>query len=217
MTPRKTIIRYEVRTTQHGEPLPVLHKELTRRENAFCYWYCNPESEAFLNSARSAIRAGYKKTNAIYIGYHLKQKPHIKTIIDSLLDQAKNGIRNYLWHIAFICESRMFYDTSAFYRLSLKDINYIETTPASVLPYYSNYCIDNIIFRQGKQLYKLPDRNKAETQFFKVYELLTGKSRADAYKDYEDDAIELQTILDCANWKKSAEYIRDNPIAALKK
>ena len=77
MTPKKDIVRKPTRTLPDGSPIPSMGNEFTPRENAFIYWYTNPKTEAFMNSGRAAVRAGYKPGNAVIQGYQLKKKPEI--------------------------------------------------------------------------------------------------------------------------------------------
>jgi len=69
MTPKKNIVRKPTYALPDGSPIPSQGKEFTPKESRFIYWYTNPYSEAFLNSGRAAVRAGYKAGNAVIQGY----------------------------------------------------------------------------------------------------------------------------------------------------
>jgi hypothetical protein len=233
MTPKKDIVRKAVRTLPDGSPIPSMGKGFTPRENAFIYWYTNPETEAFMNSGRAAVRAGYKPGNAVVIGYQLKKNPDIAKAIDIILDRTKEGMRGMILRIAFLCRERMFWVITDFYRQikkplekpykyrkikngkpgpwKLKTWEYdFEIIPLDEIPERKRLCIDNITYKgpDGRPMYILPNRHKAEKTFFKCLEVLYGKTEAQIYADTMNGRDFTESGYDDTHWKKTAEFLR---------
>jgi hypothetical protein len=191
-------------------------KGFNKKENAFIYWYTNPGTEAFMNSGRAAVRAGYKPENAVIYGYQVKRKPVIAHRIDDILGRTKEGMRGLLYRIAFLCRDRMFFDIGDFYRPCKRiikvrgkelEVDSLEIIPLDEISEQNRMCIDGITFK-GKQniaLYILPDRNKAMDTFFRCVGALYGKTKEQVIADtisgkwYDNEDTD---------WKATAEIIR---------
>ncbi len=75
----KTNVKAKENRTVVEEPvidIPVKKKELNHKQQKFCDEYLID-----LNATQAAIRAGYKKTSAVAIGYENLRKPYISEII----------------------------------------------------------------------------------------------------------------------------------------
>jgi len=224
MTPRKNIVRESTQTLPDGSPIPKLGK-FKSKENAFIYWYTNPKTEAFMNSGRAAVRAGYKASSAVWYGYQLKQRPEISKKIDEILGHTKEGLRIFIYKAAFLSRDRMFWNIKDFYRSCKRivkihgveqEINSIEAIPLNKISEKNRMCIDAIkiknICGKDEPWYKLADRGKAEETFFKCFEIITGKkidqSEEDTtYKIIHED-VEITPIKEEIHWKKAAEFLR---------
>jgi len=204
MTPKKDIVRRPVYTLDDGSPIPSMGEEFTVKESRFIFWYTYPGSEAFMNSGRAAVRAGYKEKSAIWQGYQLRQKPRIAKKIDSLLEAAKGQIHDLIYRIAFLSRDRMFFDIADFYRSCKRtvkiyggemEINGVEAIPLDEISERNRMCIDAITYKTigGKDevWYKLPDREKAYKTFMMCYKILIP----------EENGGEI-------DWKATAEIIR---------
>jgi len=201
MTPKKNIVRRPTYTLPDGSPIPSQGKEFTPKESRFIFWYTNPESEAFLNSGRAAIRAGYKAGNAVIQGYQLQRKQRIAQRIDDILNPVKQRLHETLLQVANLCAIRMFFDIKDFYHQNKRTIKIngketeawcLEIIPLDELSDTQRMCIDGIRYSGGEPYYILPDRNKAMDSFFKCYKLLFP----------EKDGKET-------DWKATAEIIRE--------
>jgi hypothetical protein len=216
MTPKKDIVRRPVYTLDDGSTVPSMGKESTMKESRFIFWYTYPGTEAFMNAGRAAVRAGYKPENAVMQGYLLKRKPEIANRIDDILGHTKEGMRNLLYRIAFLCRDRMFFDITDFYRPCKRIIKVrgkevekdsLEIIPLDEISERNRMCIDNIEFKGPKNVpvYKLPDRNKAMNTFFRCVGALYGKTKDQVITDtisgkwYDNEDTD---------WKKTAEIIR---------
>ena len=192
MTPKKDIVRKPAHETPSGSPIPKMGEGLTKRENAFIYWYSERQADSFLNAGRAAIRAGYKPRTAIVQGCQLRQKPHIAKILDYVIPDVKKGqLKGIVWRIADLCCERMFWDISDYFRSckrTVKDrwrereINSIEVIPLDEIPERKRLCIDQVTIKTiaGKDewWYILADRNKAFDLFFKCYKMIIPNDNA---------------------------------------
>jgi hypothetical protein len=202
MTPKKSIARRPVYTLDDGSPIPRMGKEFNKKENAFIYWYTNPGTEAFMNAGRAAVRAGYKPENAVIYGYQLKRKPEIAHRIDDILGRTKEGMRDLLYRIAFLCRDRMFFNIADFYRKCKRtvkirgrevEVDSFEIIPLGEISEQNRMCIDGITYKGPHSLpfYILPNRDKAFKLFMKCYKILMPA---------EDNGE--------TDWKATAEIIR---------
>jgi len=211
MTPKKDIIRRPVYTFDDGSPVPSISDEFTARESRFIFWYTYPGSEAFMNSGRAAVRAGYKKNSAVLQGYQLRQKPRIAKEIDSLLKITKERLHDSILRIAYLSRDRMFFDIKDFYRSCKRivkihgveqEINSIEAIPLNKISKRNRMCIDAVdiktICGKNEIWYKLPDREKAYKLFMKCYKILIPVT--------DDEEMD---------WKATAEIIRDLSLSTL--
>jgi hypothetical protein len=201
MTPKKNIIRKPVHTAPDGSPIPKMGN-FNKKENAFIYWFTNPGTEAFMNSGRAAVRAGYKPTNAVIYGYQLRQKPEISAAINAILERTRDDMRSLIFRIALLSSDRMFFDIADFYRQvkkplekpykkllpngKLEDVTWewdFEIIPLDEISERNRMCIDGITYKgkDNRPLYILPNREKAADTFFKCLECLYSKSRGEIY------------------------------------
>jgi hypothetical protein len=208
MTPKKDIVREPTHKTPCGLLIPKMGAGLTKRENAFIYWYSERKADSFLNAGRAAIRAGYKSGTAVIQGCQLKQKPHIAKILNDVIPYVKAQLDGIVYRIAFLCADRMFWTITDFFRdckRTVKDrwgereINSFEVIPLDEIPERKRMCIDQVTIKTiaGKDevWYKLADRNKAHELFMKCYKMIIPND------DNEDRA-----------YKEMAEILRgDNP------
>jgi len=158
-----------------------------------------------MNAGRAAVRAGYKKSSAIWQGYQLRQKPRITQKINSLLESVKPELRDMVYSIADLCRIRMFWKINDFYRDGKmtvtkrgkpEEIEIFEIIPPEELSWEKLMCIDNITYKgpYDLPLYILPNREKAYKLFMKCYNILIP----------EKDTGET-------DWKATAEIIREKP------
>jgi len=210
MTPKKNIVRKPAYTLPDGSPIPSQGKEFTPKESRFIYWYTNPYGEAFLNSGRAAVRAGYKAGNAVIQGYQLRQKQRIAQRIEDILCPVKLDLHDTLYQMANLCAIRMFFDIKDFYRLCKRtvkkkgkeiEVDAFEIIPLDELSDTQRMCIDAItvktFYGKDEWWYKLPDRDKAMDSFFKCYKII----------------MSLESGKDAA-YKETAEILRgENPAA----
>jgi len=204
MTPKKNIVRRPVYTLDDGSPIPSMGKEFTMKESRFIFWYTYPGTEAFMNSGRAAVRAGYKEKSAVLQGYQLRQKPRIAKKIDSLLEVAKGRIHDLIYQIAFLSRDRMFFDITDFYRSckrtvkirgQKREVDSIEVIPLGEISERNRMCIDAVTYKtigdEDEPWYKLANREKAYKTFMKCYKIINPEEN-----DTETD------------WKATAEIIR---------
>jgi hypothetical protein len=136
-----------------------------------------------LNAGRAAVRAGYKKANAVTQGYLLKRKPQIATTIQKILPTVQERLHEAVWRIAWLCRTRMFFDVADFYRLGKRivkirgketEIETYEIVPLNELSYEQRMCIDGIDCRgsEGIPVYRLPNRDKEFKMFAECTALL---------------------------------------------
>jgi len=160
-----------------------------------------------MNSGRSAVRAGYKASSAVWQGYQLRQKPRIAQEINIRLERTKEQLNDLILRIAFLCRDRMFFDITHFYRSCkrtvkrrgvIQEIKSMEAIPLDEISKIDSMCIDAIDIKTigGKDeiWYKLPDRNKAFKLFMKCYDIIM--------------PIKNTKEMD---WKAAAELIRACP------
>jgi len=175
------------------------------KESRFIFWYTNPKSEAFMNSGRAAVRAGYKASSAVWQGYQLRQKPRIAKEIDSRLVSVREDLSGMIYRIAKLCSIRYSWDICEFYREGKmtvtvkgkpKEVDIFEIIPLKELSWKQRMCIDGITYKGPYDLpiYILPDREKAIKLFMKCYDILVPE------KDTEE-----------MDWKATAEIIRECP------
>jgi len=241
MTPKKDIVRKPTYTLPDGSPIPEMGK-FKPKENAFIYWYTNPKTEAFMNSGRAAVRAGYKASSAVLYGYKLKQKQEISEIIDELLGNTKEGMRALIYNIAFLCWDRFTYNTGDFYRPCKRivkrrgvelEVKSLEAIPLNEISKENRMCIDNIDIKtiRGKNetFYKLADRDKAIDTFFKCLEIITGKRKSqlinqvDVFSIEEEDitykiireGVKIAPTKEATHWRKAAEFLRGDDAKSL--
>jgi len=218
MTPKKNIIRKPVHTALDGSPIPKMGN-FNEKENAFIYWFTNPGTEAFMNSGRAAVRAGYKPTNAVIYGYQLRKKPEIAQAIDAIMGYTKEEMKSMIYHIAFLSRDRMFFKISDFYRSCKRtvkirgggeiEVNSVEIIPLDEISGRNQMCINNIEFKgpQNIPMYKLPDRDKAADTFFKCAEIILGKPKTEIMRDAIYGNCRNVTPIEM-DWKKTAEFLR---------
>lgn len=246
MTPKKDIVRKPTRTLPDGSPIPKLGK-FKPKENAFIYWYTYPGTEAFMNSGRAAVRAGYKASSAVWYGYQLKRKPEITNKIDELLDRTKEGMLSLIYKVLFLSSDRMLFDITDFYRPCKRIIKVCgeelkvkgyEVIPLDEISERNRMCIDAVDIKtiSGKDefWYKLADRDKAMETFFKCLEIITGKrkyqiindllDREDIFHVEEDttyaiirEDMGITPIKEAVHWRKAAEFLRGDEIQSLNK
>jgi hypothetical protein len=204
MTPKKDIVRRPVYTLDDGSPVPSMGDEFTMKESRFIFWYTCPGTEAFMNSGRAAVRAGYKESSAVWQGYQLRQKPRIAQKVNSRLVSVHEELKDMVYRIAAICSIRMSWTINEFYRDGKmtvnvkgkpKEIKVFEIIPLKKLSLKQRMCIDGITYKgpHNIPLYILPNREKAYRLFMKCYEILM------PITDNEE-----------MNWKETAEIIREN-------
>jgi len=234
MTPKKNIVRKKVSTLPDGSPIPSMGKEFNKKENAFIYWYCNRKSEAFMNAGRAAVRAGYKPENAVIYGYQIKRKQEISNKIDEVLGQTKEGMKELIYRITFMCIDRMFFDIKDFYRQVKKTVKNpykiklpdgtweertweysIEAIPLDEISERNRRCIDNITYKgkDNQLFYILPDRDKAADTFFQCAAIIFGKkNKTEFINDLLNGKLLVQGDSEETNWKKTAEFLRGDDI-----
>jgi len=211
MTPKKDIVRRPVYALDDGSPIPSMGKEFTMKESRFIFWYTCPGTEAFMNSGRAAVRAGYKASSAVWQGYQLRRKPRIANKIGNLLETTKVRLYDMVRRMALLCEDRMFFDIKDFYRSCKRivkirgqerEIYGFEVIPLDEISDKNRMCIDAIdiktICGKDEVWYKLPDREKAYKLFRKCCKILM------PITDNEE-----------TDWKAAAEIIRDLSLSAL--
>ena len=185
MTPKKDIVRKPARETPSGLPIPKMGAGLTKRENAFIYWYSEMNADSFLNAGRAAIRAGYKPNTAVIQGCQLRQKPHIAKILNDVIPDVKAQLEGIVYRIAYLCCDRMFWDIADYFRdckRTVKDrwgereIKSFEAIPLDEIPERKRLCIDQVTIKTiaGKDewWYILADRRKAFELFFRCYKMI---------------------------------------------
>jgi hypothetical protein len=206
MTPKKDIVRRPVYTLDDGSPIPSMGKEFTMKESRFIFWYTYPGTEAFMNSGRAAVRAGYKGRSAVLQGYQLRQKPRIAEKIKELSAMYKIQMKDIIWRIAFLSIDRFFFDIKDFYRPCKRtvkiygveqEIDSYEAIPLNEISERNRMCIDQVTIKTivGKDefWYKLANREKAYKTLMTCDEILQTLERNTEEMD----------------WKETAEIIRE--------
>ena len=182
MTPKKNIVREPAYFQPDGQAIPSVGLGFSAKESRFIYWYCNPNSEAFMNAGRAAARAGYKG-NTVFQGYQALRKPRVAKKINETITPVKNQLHEMLYRVIDLCRIRMLFDIKDFYRTHKRiielngteiEVNRFEIIPLEELSWAQRMCVDNITFNgpQSEPIYILPDRDKNMDLFFRCYKLL---------------------------------------------
>lgn len=114
--------------------------KLTDKQNKFCYEYCID-----LNATQAAIRAGYSKKTAGFIGSENLKKPYIQKIISEMQAKLEEEARITALRILFEHKKIAFSTISNLYK------NWIELSDFESLSEEEKACIKSISTKIFKQ------------------------------------------------------------------